>query len=47
MDTQLLRHVNTLSPGKVAATMTDDIFQLISFNEGIRSLNKISLKYIL
>ena len=37
---------NTLRPGKMAATLTDEIFKCISLNENFRILNKISLKYM-
>ena len=35
-----------MRPGKMAATLADDIFKCISLYENLRILNKLSLKYI-
>ena len=39
-------HLNTLMPGKMAATLADDIFKCISLTENVWILNIISLKYV-
>ena len=39
----LLKMLDTLTPGKVAATWADNIFKCISLNDNVWTLNKISL----
>ena len=38
--------LNTLRPGKIAATLSDDIFKCISLNENCWISNKISLRHV-